>query len=80
MTPAPIKPTVPFSAVDAIDVRVGTILSVDEVPKSEKLLRLRIDDDFPAVAVRPGHDADQYGVVPAGHDLTCRPACRGCRG
>ena len=42
MTPSPIKPTVPFTALDAIDIRVGTILSVDEVPKSEKLLRLTV--------------------------------------
>lgn len=43
MTPAPIKPTVPFSALEAIDVRVGTILSAEDVPKSEKLLRLTVD-------------------------------------
>jgi methionine--tRNA ligase beta chain len=43
MTPAPIKPTVPVSALEAIDVRVGTILSVEEVPRSEKLLRLTVD-------------------------------------
>ena len=40
MTPAPIKPTVPFSALEALDIRVGTILSIEEVPKSAKLLRL----------------------------------------
>ena len=43
MTPAPIKPTAPFSALEAIDIRVGTILSVEDVPKSEKLLRLTVD-------------------------------------
>jgi tRNA-binding protein len=43
MTPAPIKPAVPFSALEAIDIRVGTILSVEDVPKSEKLLRLTVD-------------------------------------
>jgi len=42
MTPAPIKPTVPFSALEALDIRVGTIESVEEVPKSAKLLRLTV--------------------------------------
>ena len=43
MTPAPVKPQVPSSALDAIDVRVGTIQRVEEVPKSDKLLRLTVD-------------------------------------
>jgi len=42
MTPAPVKPPVPSSALDAIDVRVGTIQRVEEVPKSDKLLRLTV--------------------------------------
>ena len=43
MTPAPVKPTVPFAALDALDIRVGTIESVEDVPKSDKLLRLTVD-------------------------------------
>ena len=43
MTPAPVKPPVAFSALEAIDIRVGTIVSVEEVPKSDKLLRLSVD-------------------------------------
>ena len=42
MTPAPVKPPVPYSALEALDVRVGTILKVEEVPRSEKLLRLTV--------------------------------------
>jgi tRNA-binding protein len=42
-TPAGIKPTIAISDVEKLDVRVGTILSVDEVPKSAKLLRLSVD-------------------------------------
>ncbi len=42
MSPAPVKPLIPFSALDAIDVRVGTIERVEEVPKSDKLLRLTV--------------------------------------
>ena len=40
MTPAPVKPAVPFSALEALDVRVGTIKAVQEVPQSGKLARL----------------------------------------
>ena len=40
MTPAPVKPTVPFSALEALDVRVGTITRVEDVPASSKLARL----------------------------------------
>ena len=35
-----IKPSVPLSALDAIDVRVGTINAVEDVPGSAKLVRL----------------------------------------
>ena len=42
MTPAPIKPAIAFAALDAIDIRVGTIERVEDVPKSDKLLRLTV--------------------------------------
>ena len=40
MNPAPIKPTVPFSTFEALDIRVGTIVAVEEVQQSSKLVRL----------------------------------------
>src|SRR5205085_10798178 len=43
MIPAKIKLPIPFSALEAIDVRVGTIERVEEVPGSKKLLRLTVD-------------------------------------
>ena len=43
MTPAPIKPPIPFSTFAAIDIRVGTIRAVEEVAKSDKLMRLTVD-------------------------------------
>ncbi len=43
MTPAPVKPPIAFSALEAVDVRVGTIVAVEDVPKSNKLLRLIVD-------------------------------------
>jgi len=42
-TPAPVKPTVSVSAVEALDVRVGTIVAVEDVPRSAKLLKLTVD-------------------------------------
>jgi methionine--tRNA ligase beta chain len=41
--PAPIKPTVSMADLEKLDIRVGTILAVEEVPKSAKLLRLTVD-------------------------------------
>lgn len=41
--PAPIKPDVPFSALEALDIRVGTIEKVEEVPGSRKLMRLTVN-------------------------------------
>ena len=43
MNPAPIKPLISTSDLDKIDVRVGTILAVEDVARSEKLVRLRVD-------------------------------------
>ena len=43
MTPAPIKPTVPLSALDALDIRIGSIEAVEDVPKSDKLVRLQVN-------------------------------------
>ena len=42
-TPAAIKPRVPFSVLDTLDIRVGTIDRVEEVPHSAKLLRLVVN-------------------------------------
>jgi methionine--tRNA ligase beta chain len=41
--PAPIKPVVTVAELEKLDVRVGTIVSVDDVPGSRKLLRLTVD-------------------------------------
>jgi tRNA-binding protein len=43
ITVAPIKPTISFEMLDRIDVRVGTIESVEDVPKSDKLVKLTVD-------------------------------------
>ena len=43
MTPAPIKPLISFNDLEKIDIRVGTVVVVEDVPNSEKLVRLRVD-------------------------------------
>ena len=43
MEPAPIKPPIAVADVEKIDVRVGTIVTVEDVPKSSKLARLTVD-------------------------------------
>ncbi len=40
MNPTPVKATVPFSTLESLDIRVGTITAVEEVPQSSKLMRL----------------------------------------
>jgi tRNA-binding protein len=42
-TPAPVKPVAHISAVDALDIRVGTIERVEPVPHSENLMRLIVN-------------------------------------
>jgi methionine--tRNA ligase beta chain len=41
--PAPLKPTVDFSVFEQIDIRVGTIVSAEDMEQSKKLARLRVD-------------------------------------
>ena len=40
--PAPVKAIVTFDAVEQLDVRVGTIESVEDVKGSDKLLKLTV--------------------------------------
>jgi methionine--tRNA ligase beta chain len=42
MTPAPLKPAISFDLLEKIDIRVGTIRSVTDVPDSGKLVQLRV--------------------------------------
>jgi len=41
--PAPVKPAISFAELDRIDVRVGRIVTVDDVANSAKLLKLTVD-------------------------------------
>jgi len=41
-TPAPVKASVEFAALEALDIRAGTIQRVEEVERSEKLMKLTV--------------------------------------
>ena len=43
MMPAPIKPLISFGDLDKVDIRAGTVLAVEDVPGSDKLVRLKVD-------------------------------------
>jgi len=42
MTPAPVKPAISPQLVEQIDIRVGTIESVEDVAGSKRLVKLRV--------------------------------------
>ena len=41
--PAPIKPTVSIDMINALDIRIGTIERVEEIPRSDKLMKLTVN-------------------------------------
>ena len=40
---APVKPNITLDILDKIDIRVGTILSVEDLKNSNKLVKLTVD-------------------------------------
>jgi methionyl-tRNA synthetase len=40
----PIKPVIPFEDFEKLDIRVGTVLECEVVPKMKKLLKFKIAD------------------------------------
>ncbi len=43
MTPAPQKDTISYDDFAKLDLRVGTIIAAEKVPKTDKLLQLKVD-------------------------------------
>jgi tRNA-binding protein len=41
-TPAPVKPAIEMADLEKIDVRAGTIVSVEEIINSDKLMKLTV--------------------------------------
>ncbi len=66
MTPAAVKAVVSKEVLDQIDIRVGTIVSVDDVAGSDKLVALRVnfgDHHRTIVAGMKGERADPGEIV-----------------
>jgi len=42
MTPAPIKATISLDILNQVDIRVGTIRAVEDVPNSDNLVQIRV--------------------------------------
>lgn len=42
MNPAPIKPRVDFSVFEQLDLRIGTIMAVEDISGSDKLMKLTV--------------------------------------
>lgn len=40
---APVKPTIKFEDLEKLDIRVGTILKVEDLEGSDKLVKLTVD-------------------------------------
>jgi tRNA-binding protein len=43
MQPSPVKPPIAIGLLERIDIRVGTIEAVEEIPGSDKLVLLSVD-------------------------------------
>ena len=43
MKPANVKPAIAFEDFEKLDIRLGTITRVDEVARSDKLMKLSVD-------------------------------------
>lgn len=43
MNRQPVKPTISYKDLEKIDIRVGTIQKVEDIPDSDKLVRLIVD-------------------------------------
>jgi tRNA-binding protein len=43
MQPAPVKPPIGIEDIEKVDVRAGTIVAANPVPRSRKLVRLTVD-------------------------------------
>jgi len=66
MQPAPVKPPVGIDALNALDVRVGTIREVHDVEGSDKLVRMRVafgDHERTILAGIKGEREDPSAIV-----------------
>jgi tRNA-binding protein len=64
-TPAPIKPAVSLADLERLDIRVGTIMSVQDVSGSDKLIKLTVDfgDRIRSILVGMKQERDDPGEI-----------------
>ena len=43
MKPSPVKPMITIEDLEKLDIRVGTIQSVEDIPKTKKLVKLEVN-------------------------------------
>lgn len=43
MSPTPVKPLATIDDLERLDIRIGTIVDVSDIPNSNKLMRLTVD-------------------------------------
>jgi len=67
----PVKENIVFDTFEKLDIRVGTVLECERVPKSDKLLRFLLDDGLQQRTILSGIAA--YYPNPA--ELTGRQVC-----
>lgn len=80
---APTKPTIPFDLLNRLDVRVGTIVLVEDVARSNKLVRLTVDFGDRERKVLVGMKQERENPkeiegVQALFVVTCFPIPKGC--
>jgi methionyl-tRNA synthetase len=78
----PVKPTVSFEQFQAMDIRIGTIIEAQRVPKTAKLLQLKIDIGTEVRTVVSGI-AESYSpenVIGQQVSLLCNLAPRNIKG
>ncbi len=66
MKPAPVKATIQLDTLQKIDIRAGTILSVADVPNSDKLVQLQVsfgDHERTIVAGLKGERANPQEIT-----------------
>lgn len=65
MQPAPVKPEISFDNLQKLDIRVGTITSVDDIEDSRKLVRLTVDfgDHSRSILVGMKQERDDPGEI-----------------
>jgi tRNA-binding EMAP/Myf-like protein len=49
----PVKPTINLDVLEKIDIRVGTIIAIKDVPRSERLVKLTVETPVLATPERP---------------------------